>query len=149
MRRSFAVVLLIMLLGIAACGKREPSPSVHTITPASILPGGLVLINGSGFRPDDAVLINGRPAARVTWVNPSLLAVLMPLDLSEGAHGVTVVPASGRQPGGGEAVRQPLLIHTPPPTVVRPPPDSAATRPRVTVTVPPRGSGDGDDDDDD
>jgi hypothetical protein len=148
-RRSFTVVLLTTLMGIAACGKQEPSPSVHTITPTSILPGGLVLISGSGFRQDDAVLINGRPAARVTWVNPSLLAALVPQELGAGAHGVAVVPASGQQPGGDEAVRQPLLIHTPPPTVVRPPPDPAATRPRVTVTVPPRASGDDDEDDDD
>jgi hypothetical protein len=108
----------------------------------------MMLITGADFRPDDVVLINGRPAARVTWVNASLLAALVPAELGGGTHAVAVAPASGSPPAGDAAVHHPLVIETPRPVATRPPPNPDATRPRVTVTVPPRASGDDDDDDD-
>lgn len=138
--RSLCVPVLLMLPLLAACEQQTPPPRVHAVSPATISPGGLVLISGSDFRQDSVVLINGRPAARVTWVNASLLAARMPSDLGDGIYNVAVAAPFEQRAEGNAAAHQPVMVQTPPPVVTRPPPDPEATRPRVTVTVPPRAS---------
>ena len=156
MQRAFRVlpgllvVLSVALLTLSGCGSGSEGPAIDHVRPSPTAPGGLVMVSGRGFRAGDIVWINGRPAARVTWVNDRLLTAVAPEDLATGAYPLEVRSAAGERatavlnvagrPAQPVAAQPAAGAATPPPTAAPPqratpnaaPPPAAAPVRRAT-----------------
>src|SRR5581483_10443577 len=127
------------LLFAAACGSKSPgSPAVSRVDPARVAPGqpAFLIVEGSNFARNASVAVGGQTAA-ATWVNGSVLTLVVPASLSAGSYDVTV-----RNPGGPDAtLRNGLMVSAgaAPTAASASPPPSATPRstPGATPTPTP------------
>ena len=132
-------VLIVALLPLFGCGSGSDGPVIDHVRPSPAAPGGLVMVSGRDFQAGDIVWINGRPAARVTWVNDRLLTAVVPDDLATGAYPLEVRSATGeRAPAalnvGGRPAQpvagQPAAGAAPAPVPTATPSQRSATPPK-------------------
>jgi hypothetical protein len=139
------VTALLVVAWIAACGGTRGDPVITAVRPATVAPGGFLLLEGHGFRPGDAVLLDGTPAV-VTWVNAETLTAIVPPGLTDGVHQIDVRAPEGRgaiasvriaSPGApAEAAAAPLPTASP---TVTPPLPTAPSPPVTQSSVAPHG----------
>lgn len=88
-----AVCLLAIAVSVLAGGCRAEAagrPRIEGIRPSPAHPGGLVLVHGQGFDGLLSLLVAGRAPARVTPVNDTMVAFLLPEDVTPGPATVDV-----------------------------------------------------------
>ncbi len=151
-RRGFVALLATALLPLIliGCGESAATPEIVWVRPAVAVPREMLIISGRNFDEGDMVWIDGRPAARVTWVNDRTLTAVVPPDLPTGAYPLEVRSADGerdtvvmnvaapgpaRSPAAARSAPTPTATPTPRPVA----PLAPATTPRPSAPPVARG----------
>ena len=111
----------------AAVTLLNPVPSLTAVTPSTINSGAPVTLNGSGFMPSSAVLVNGKAVA-TTYVNASTLSVLVSVPA-----GASTVALQVSNPAPGSASSQ--VVYEPVSTATITVTPAQLSGGNVTVTV--------------
>ena len=147
MRLVTSILAVGISLAFAACGSGG-SPSVKTVQPAAVPPGGLVIVSGQHLDRVAAVSLGGRLLPTMTVVNNEVLTVLAPSDLAPGIQPLELKALDGRRtvttltigatPTAGGAPPAPPQSPAPAPAPMPAPPAAVAPPARVTPPPPPQ-----------
>ena len=101
-----ALILVAVALAMPSCGGvvTNPSPHITTISPSSRNAGDTgftLIVNGSGFAPQSAILWNGAARATMFLAGNQLTTQILPSDIAFPA--TVTVQVSTPSPGGGNS----------------------------------------------